>query len=196
MAEWGGAGPPCGWLWRGNIGIGGGTRGTEGAAGPAGRGGAGGAGGFGVRWKGGGASWSIPGCELMSIIILIITAVGGTPNPRSPGSWEGGYKGCPWVRDTQACATFPGAGIGRDTQAHARFLRVGLDYPRLTSHSQELGGGARRCSSSPRVPGSQNRGTSRLTLHSQEQRPPHLPHLPSSHRANSQAHSHISEIWH
>lgn len=125
----------------GNIGIGGGTRGTEGAAGPEGRGGAGGAGGFGVRWKGGGASWSIPGCELMSIIILIITAVGGTPNPRAPGSWEGGYKGCPWVRDTQACATFPGAGFGRDTQAHARFLRVGLDYPRLTSHSQELGGG-------------------------------------------------------
>lgn len=87
----------------GNIGTGG-TRGTEGTAG--------GAGGFGVRWEGGGAGRSIPGCELMAVIILIGSAVGNTPKPRAPGSWEGGHKGSPRVRDTQAHPTFPGAGMG------------------------------------------------------------------------------------
>lgn len=61
---------------------------------------------------GGGAGCSISACELMAVIILIGIAVGGTPKPRAPESWEGGHEGSPRARDAQAHSTFSAAGKG------------------------------------------------------------------------------------
>lgn len=87
----------------GNIGTGGDT---------GDRGGGGGSGRIWGAMGGGGAGCGISGCELMAAVILIGIAVGGTPKPRAPESWEGEHEGSPRARDAQAHSTFSAAGKG------------------------------------------------------------------------------------